>query len=46
MAKDDPWRHFQQAIRCNRGSGGLVNSEVLGGAPHKGGIARRLGSRE
>jgi hypothetical protein len=46
MAKNDSRKHFQQVISFNRGSCGLVDSELLGGAPHKNRIARRLGSRD
>jgi hypothetical protein len=45
MAKNDSWCHFQQAISFTRGGRGLVESEVLSGAPYKSRIARRLGRR-
>jgi hypothetical protein len=46
MTKNDSWRQLQQAISFNRGSCGLVDSQVLSCAPHKNRIARRLGSRD
>jgi hypothetical protein len=46
MAKNDPRRHFQQALGFDGGSCRLVDSEVLRGAPQKNGIARWLGGRE
>ena len=35
-----------RAISFDLGSCGLVDSEVLGGTPHKNRIARRLGRRD
>jgi hypothetical protein len=46
MAKHYVWRHFQQAIRLDLAVCGLIDSEVLGGAPHKSWIASRLGGRD
>ena len=45
MAEHDPWRHLQETVSCNLGTCELVDPEVLEGTPHKGRIARRLGSR-
>ena len=46
MTEDYVWRHFQQAIRFDLSTGGLVDSEELGGTPHKSRIASRIGSRD
>ena len=46
MPEDHLRRHFQQAVGLDLGSRGVVDSEVLGGAPHKSRIAGRLGSRD
>jgi hypothetical protein len=39
-------RHLQQAIRLDLSTCGPVDSEALGGTPHKSRIAGRLGSRD
>src|ERR1700722_20452100 len=46
MTENDLWRQFQQAIRFDLRPCGLIDSEVLGGTPHKSRIAGRLGSRD
>ncbi|MGA7419263.1 MAG: hypothetical protein WB765_22340 [Acidimicrobiales bacterium] len=46
MTENYLWRHFQQAICFDFSPCGLIDSEVLGGTPHKSRITGRLGSRD
>jgi hypothetical protein len=46
MAEDHLWTHLEQAISFDLRSRRLVDAKGLGGTPHKGRIAGRLGRRD